>query len=495
MGCGLFGAYSVQGNDVVPIIYWGLRAQNHRGQQSHGFVTYADSNFKTRRGLGVVPQWPRSRNNKKTWADKLESNMGLGSVRYTTFGKIDPESLLNGAQPVVIDGFAEVFNGGIIETKDLRRKVRSKYPRFNAPNCDLEYIARRQNVDSNASVAETVRDVMKDVEGAYSVAAMSRDGDFFAFRDPHGIRPLCFGFDEKRGLYSVSSETVGLNINDVTYDPKNFEIKPGELVFFRKNGLEREQLVNPRGKAFCSFEFAYFARPDSRLLEETDKSVYEMREEFGRNLVYENPDVIKQTDVIVSIPETADDAALGAHEASGLKWDRCSRRHRYISERAFQLLKSEREFIVGKKVNIIPGKVRGKKVTIIEDSIVRSDTTRVQVRRFRDYGGAENVYVFSTFPKIQGPCLYGINMATYGELIGADKNEEEIAEAIGADAVRYQSLDGFIKAIGISKDNLCFGCITGKYPTPCAQKIMDQGRKDFESGIMPLVKLIDQNQG
>jgi amidophosphoribosyltransferase len=496
MGCSAFGAFSENRDNIVPVVYWGTRAQNHRGQQSWGFATCVDSKFRTRKGLHLLPQWPYSRNNKKTWADKLESDRGLGSARYTTFGKTDPESLLKGAQPVVTDHFAEVFNGGIVETKELREKIETTYPRFGRPNCDLEYITRRQNASPNVKdIVETVRDVMKEVDGAYSVVAISKDGDFFTFRDPHGIRPLCFGYDENRGLHAVSSETVGLDINDIPYYLKDFEVRPGEIIFFRKEGMKREQLVMPQRRALCSFELAYFARPDSRLPESTDKCVYEIREEFGRNLVDENPEIFKDSDVILSIPETADDAAMGAYEASGLKWDRCTRRHRYVIERAFQLLKSERESTIGKKINIIPGKVKGKKVATIDDSIVRTDTARKYVEKLRKYGGVKKVYVLSTFPKIISPCLYGIDMATHKELIGADKNEEEIAKVIDADAVRYQSIDNFVKATGISKDRLCLGCITGKYPTPCAQRIMDKNKEAFESGIMPLVNLKDQNQG
>jgi amidophosphoribosyltransferase len=236
--------------------------------------------------------------------------------------------------------------------------------------------------------------------------------------------------------------------------------------------------VNNNRKAFCAFEFAYFARPDSRF---DDKYVYEVREEFGRNLVRENPDVVKDSDIVISIPETGDDAALGAHEESGLRWERASRRHRYVTERAFILLNKERYSTIDKKVNILESKVNGKRIIITEDSVVRGDTTKVIIEKLRRMG-AKKVYLFVTFPRIIGPCFYGIDMATYGQLIGSKHNPEEIAEIIGADAVCYQSIENFVKATGFKRDQLCLACVTGKYPTPLAQKLADEMKKRFLEG-------------
>ena len=212
-----------------------------------------------------------------------------------------------------------------------------------------------------------------------------------------------------------------------------------------------------------------------------DKYVYEMREEFGRNIVKEFPEIAKDGDIIMSVPETGDDSAMGVHEASGLRWERASRRHRYVTERAFILLNTERFSTIDKKINILGSKVAGKRVIITEDSIVRGDTTKVIIEKLRK-AGAKKVYVFVTFPRIIGPCFYGIDMSTYGQLVGSRNDSAGIAKIIGADGVCYQSLEGLIGATGHTEDQLCLACVTGKYPTPCAQKMADIMKKRFQEG-------------
>jgi amidophosphoribosyltransferase len=206
-----------------------------------------------------------------------------------------------------------------------------------------------------------------------------------------------------------------------------------------------------------------------------------VREEFGRNLVKENPDIVKDADIVISMPETGDDSAMGVHEASGLRWERASRRHQIRDGKSFILLNKERYETIDKKINILASKVRGKRIIITEDSVVRGDTTKVVIEKLRRMG-AKKVYLFVTFPRIIGPCFYGIDMATYGQLIGAKHTAEEIAKIIGADAVCYQSIENFVKATGFQKDQLCLGCITGKYPTPLAQRIADEMKKRFLEG-------------
>ena len=490
--CGVFGTYSEKEDNVFPYIYWGIRAQNHRGHQSHGFLTFDGSRFtEPERGLDVVPKLKQK--DIDEWVSKLQGNIGIASVRYATFGGSDEKALLEGAQPVLSTKrqFGSVFNGGLIVDNKLKGKIRGENPSFEAPNCDLVYIIENLEMEHSKSndIVSSVKNCMEEIDGAYSVACIGNKGEFFAFRDPHGIRPLCIGRDNSRGLYAVSSETIGLDINGIPFE-KDFEVKPGEIIFFNKGGIEREQVVCPKQRAFCAFEFAYFARPDSKF---GDKYVYDVREEFGRNLIYENPDIVKNSDIIVSVPETSDDAAYGAHEASGLRWERCSRRHRYVTERAFMTLKGERQGTIDKKINIIPEKVNGKRILIKEDSIVRGDTTKVIIEKLRK-DGAKKAYVFSTFPQIRGPCFYGIDMSTYGQLIGSRKNEEEIADAIGADAVRYQKISVFVRATGFRQDELCMACVTGKYPTPEAQRLADKSRKDFENRTETDGRLVE-NQG
>ncbi|MDI6904823.1 MAG: amidophosphoribosyltransferase [Candidatus Bathyarchaeia archaeon] len=414
------------------------------------------------------------------WFGRLPGHIGIGNVRYTTSGKTDEKSLIKGTQPVTAskNGFklAVSFNGNVVNTFQLKKEISKEFPRFSY-ECDADLICHKLLIEltKGKDLASAVKTCMQEIEGAFSVAGITKEGKFFAFKDPCGIRPLCAGHSEDLSIYAFSSETVGQDINGFERD---FELEPGELVTVSKDGFDREKIVKSERRAFCAFEFAYFARPDSRF---DKKYVYEIREEFGKNLVRENPDIVKDADMILSLPETGDDAALGVHEESGLKWERASRRHRYVTERAFILLNGERYSTIDKKINILTSKVKGKQVIVTDDSIVRGDTTKVIVKKLRKMG-AEKVYVFITFPRIIGPCFYGIDMATYGQLIGSKHDPKEITKIIGADAVCYQSIEDFIKATGFSRDQLCLGCITGKYPTLLAQKIADEMKKRFLEG-------------
>ena len=478
IACGVFGAINLQKQPVFSYIYWGLRAQNHRGHQSHGFLTYNDGKFHAHRSLDLVPKLKT--NAIQEWFGRLPGHIGIGNVRYTTSGKTDEKSLIKGTQPVTAskDGFklAISFNGNIVNVSQLKKEISNEFQRFSY-ECDADLICHKLLIElvKNRDLALAVKTCMQEIEGAFSVAGITKDGKFFAFKDPCGIRPLCAGHSKDHLTYAFSSETVGLNINELERD---FEIEPGELITVSKDGFKREKLVNSRRRAFCAFEFAYFARPDSRF---DNRYVYEIREEFGRNLVRENPDIVKNADTILSLPETGDDAALGVHEESGLKWERASRRHRYVTERAFILLSRERYSTIDKKINILAPKIRGKRVIVTDDSIVRGDTTKVTIEKLRKMG-AKKVYLFITFPRIIGPCFYGIDMATYGQLIGSKHSAEEITEIIDADAVCYQSIEGLIEATGFRGDQLCLACLTGKYPTPLAQEIADEMKKRFTKG-------------
>ena len=414
------------------------------------------------------------------WFGRLPGSIGIGNVRYTTSGKCDDTSLIQGTQPVTasIDGLklALSFNGNIVNTLQLREETDRHFPGFTY-GCDSDLICHKLLLELKKSkdLTSAVSACMQSIDGAFSVAGITGNGDFFAFKDPHGIKPLCAGHSPDEATYAFSSETVSLDMNGFERD---FELEPGELVKVSKDGFEREQIIkNPR-KAFCAFEYAYFARPDSRF---DGKYVYEIREEFGRNIVREFPEIVKDADVILSVPETGDDPAMGVHEESRLRWERASRRHRYVTERAFILLDKERYSTIDRKINILGSKVDGKRIIIIEDSIVRGDTTKIIIEKLRR-SGAKKVYMFVTFPRIIGPCFYGIDMSTYGQLIGSNHSAEEIAKIIGADAVCYQSIEGLVRATGQTRDQLCLACITGKYHTPLAQKMADEMKEKFFNG-------------
>ncbi len=475
--CGVFGAQDFEKRPVFPYVYWGLRGQNHRGHQSHGFLTF-DGRFHAQKGLDLVPKLKREA--IQNWTKRLPGNVGLGHVRYTTSGGTDKQSLTRSAAPILERAgktkIAISFNGNIVNGHKITEELKENFPRFKC-NFDAQLISRKLllTLSKGNDLASSVRTCMKELEGAFSVAGITQKGELFAFRDPYGIKPLCCGYSKDHKTCAVSSETVGLDINGLEFD---FEIDPGELVTASKDCFVREKLVGCEKRALCAFEFAYFARPDSMLGE---KFVYEAREEFGRNLGREYPEITEDVDVIISMPETGNDAAFGLHELTGKRWERASRRHRYVTERAFILLPEERCKTIDRKINIIDHKVLGKNVAVVDDSIVRGDTTKVVVKKLRKMG-AKRVHLFITFPRIIGPCFYGVDMATYGELIGSRYEAEEIAEIVGADSVEYQSVEGLIEATGLSRNELCLGCITGKYPTPMAQKLADEMKERFVKG-------------
>ena len=412
-------------------------------------------------------------------------------MRYTTSGKCDDQSIVLGTQPITAEAngvkVAVSFNGNIVNTQQLKQEITEAFQDFTC-GCDSDLVCRKLLLEltKGKPLPAAVKTVMESLDGAFSVTCITGNGDFFAFKDPHGVKPLCAGHSPDGSMFAFSSETVSLDINGFVRD---FELNPGELVTVSKDGFRRQQLIENPKKAFCAFEYAYFARPDSRF---DGKYVYEIREDYGRNIVHEFPEIVEDADIIMSVPETGDDPAMGVHEASGLRWERASRRHRYVTERAFILLNDERFSTIDRKVNILGSKVAGKRVIVTEDSIVRGDTTKIIIDKLRK-AGAKKVYMFVTFPRIIGPCFYGIDMSSYGQLIGSRHKADEIAKIIGADAVCYQSIDGLVRASGENRADLCMACITGEYPTPLAQSMADDMKARFLSGYKEKGRIYEQN--
>ncbi|MEM3677103.1 MAG: amidophosphoribosyltransferase [Candidatus Bathyarchaeia archaeon] len=476
MGCGVYGVIDCGREPILQHLYWGLKSLNHRGHQSHGFATYNGS-LHTRRGLGLIPRIDMK--GMEEWMAELPGHVGIGNTRYSTSGGLDKTNLLKDTQPVVAEApprswVTISYNGNLVNALRLEREIQAKA----GVRCSCDSVALcwklLMELQEHGDLPEAVKACMAEVEGAYSVILLLPGGRLAAFKDPHGIRPLCAGSSPGGEVKAFSSESIGLDINGLNFE---FEVNPGELVEAGGEGFTRIRLCDDE-RRLCAFEFAYFARPDSLLGE---RYVYEVREALGRNLAEEYHEILNRCDLIVSMPETADDAAFGMHEASGIRWERAIRRHRYVTERAFIMLSQERRTILNKKISILARRLSGKKIALIDDSIVRGDTMGEVIGRLRS-SGAREIHVFVTFPRIVAPCFYGIDMATYGELIGASRTPEEVAEILQADSVNYQSIDSYVRATGLSGGELCTACVTGSYPTPIAQEMAERMKELLESG-------------
>jgi amidophosphoribosyltransferase len=458
-----------------------MLAQNHRGQQSYGFATY-DGAISSHTELGLIPS-----SEERNLAKRLSGSIGVANVRYATSGLSNEEALQRDAMPIVLSNgvrsIAVSFNGNIVNIRSLQRRIGAPSNYSDSHAISLLMLQRLEETDS---IAEAARSCMREIDGSFSVTGITDKGTLFAFKDLFGIKPLCYGCNGD--VHAFSSESVGLDINGLELQ---HELNPGELITINDGEFCKEQVIKSRRKAFCAFEFAYFARPDSKL---HGKYVYLARRDFGAALARTFHEEASECDVIVSLPETANDAAYGFHEESGLNWDMATRRHRFISQRAFIVDSRSREELLARKMNILTDRISGKAIAVVDDSIVRGDTTRMNVRRFRA-AAARKVHLFITFPRIIGPCFYGIDMSTYKELIGASLDAEGIAEELGADSVNYLSIEEYVKATGLRRDELCLGCVTGEYPTPKAMGLSLEMSARLEEGKNEDGRIYEQTIG
>ena len=477
--CGVFGALCIGEREVFPFLYWGLLSLNHRGQQSYGFTTLSKERFIKREDLNLIPTDPRE---VAKLSRSLKGSVGISNARYATSGRSGTKHLQGGKQPIIVSdrdlSIAVSYNGNIVNTGKLRDSLKKRYGPFKM-DADTEVLAKHtlMALQESGSYEDAIGCVLDEVEGAYSVIILDSKSGLHAFRDVHGIRPFCFG--RKKGIVAFASETPALDING--FEKYEF-IKPGELVSVDSDGkISRTQIRKPK-PALCSFEFAYFSRPDA-ILNGTTVPVYKIRETFAKSLAKTYSKRLEGDDIILSMPETADDAAYGLHAITGLPWERAVRKNRYVTRRAFISGKFERDDVIDKKMNIVSQLVKGKRVAVIEDSIVRGDTTRISIEKLRK-AGATSVDVYVTFPKISNPCLYGVDMSSYGELLGAKMTPEEISNWMNADSVNYQDIKGLVEAIGIPEESLCYACVSGRYPTPEAQKIVDEIKSKHTEKIL-----------
>jgi amidophosphoribosyltransferase len=441
--CGVFGVYA-PGHDVARLAYFGLYALQHRGQESAGIGTCEGGHITTLRDAGLVSQ---VFDEEKLRA--LEGDMAIGHVRYSTTGGGSWEN----AQPVWRDDRRELalaHNGNLTNAVQLYNELREGGIEFRGTS-DSEIMAAMLSSNDGRFIEDAVADVMPRLEGAYSTVVMTKHA-IVAFRDPYGVRPLSLGRLDDR--YVVASESCAF---DIIGAKLLREVHPGEMVSLSERGLEVRQVVRSDRPAFCVFEQIYFSRPDSRL----DGAVLQqVRGRMGEILWRQAP---VSADLVISVPDSGNPAANGFARASGIPQDDGLIKNRYVARTFIQPGQELRKHGLRMKFNPLPEIVAGKRVVVVDDSIVRGNTTRQIVGMLRD-AGAREIHLRISAPPIRHPCHYGIDMSTREEMVAHGRTIEEIAEELGADSLAYLSIDGVYEAVGSGPEGHCDACFTGRYP-------------------------------
>jgi amidophosphoribosyltransferase len=367
-------------------------------------------------------------------------------------------------------GFGEValaHNGDLINAGEIRDELSAQGVEFETTN-DSEVIIKLISNSTACTLEDAIAEAMSKIRGAYAVVVMTQD-KLIAFRDPYGIRPLCVG-RLNGSHYVVASETCALNTVGARYMR---EVEPGELITFDADGMRERQAVPVQGRALCIFEFVYFARPDSRMY---GKTVHEARRRMGHELAREHP--APGAHIVFPIPDTGTPAAIGLAEASRIPYAEGVIKNRYIHRTFIQPDQRMRDLGVRMKLTPLKESLAGRRVVMVDDSIVRGTTIGKTIKMIRDAGAVE-VHVRMASPPIKHPCFYGIDTANQNELIAAKLSIEEIRQYIGADSLGYLSLSGLIRAVGVKKDRLCCACLDGKYPI-CVSKEAKLSKFVFE---------------
>ncbi len=458
--CGIVA--SASHGDVSGELYYGLRVLQHRGQESAGIAVY-NNGMKYHRGMGLVHEvFTPDR-----LAD-LQGTVGIGHVRYSTTGS----SVVENAQPIVIPqsagGLALSHNGDIVNAQELREGLEARGWAFMTTS-DSEVIIRllANEIAKTRDTPEALRNVMGRLVGAYSLMILV-GGRVFAVRDPLAIRPLCVGKTEDG--YMAASESV---VFDTLGAKFLRDLKPGEILELTPDGLEPQRLPHPTTTAHCMFEWVYFARPDSVV---DGRLPYDVRMRIGEELAREHP---VEADMVVPVPDSGRAHAHGFARYSGLPVVEGLIKNRYIERTFIMPEPKDREVSVLLKFNPVRSVIEGKRVVLIDDSIVRGTTFRQIVRIVRD-GGAREVHVRIGCPPIRAPCYLGIDMKTRDQFIATGRTVEEIREYIGADSLGYCSIPALVRAIGMGQEDLCLGCLTGEYPVEIpGEKSRPQRRLDL----------------
>ena len=441
--CGVFGVYAPE-SEVARLAYFALYALQHRGQESAGIATSESGHIMTLRELGLVSQvFDESK------LRALGGTMAVGHVRYSTTGA----SAWENAQPIYRSDRRELalaHNGNLINAVDLHEELREQGVQLRSTS-DSELIAALLSTHEAERIEDAVADVVPRLEGALSTVVLTSDA-VVAFRDPLGLRPLSIGRLGDR--FCVASESCAFDIIGAELVR---EFAPGEMVSLSERGLETRQVADSHRRAFCVFEHIYFARPDS-VLEGSRTQV--ARRRMGEILWREAP---VDADVVVAVPDSGNPAAAGYSLASGIPRDDGLIKNRYVARTFIQPGQELRKHGLRMKFNPLPEVVGGRRVVVVDDSIVRGNTTRQIVGMLRDAGAIEGHLRISA-PAIRNPCHYGIDMSTPQEMIAHQRTADEVAAELGCDSLAYLSLDGVYEAVGTERATHCDACFTGDYP-------------------------------
>lgn len=442
--CGVFGIYA-PGRDVARFAYFALYALQHRGQESAGIATAQDGRLMTVRDEGLVNQ---VFDEQKLRA--LKGDMGIGHVRYSTTGASSWEN----SQPVWRSDRHEIalgHNGNLINAVALHSELRARGVNFRSTS-DSEIIAALLSTHPADSIEDAVADVITQLQGAYSAVVLATDR-VIAFRDPAGVRPLALGQLDDR--YCVASESCAFDIIGAKFMR---DVQPGEIVTLGARGIQTRQIPGGTQRpALCIFEHIYFARPDSQLEGQVLQAV---RGRMGELLAKE---AAVEADLVIPVPDSGNAGARGYARAAGLPQDDGFVKNRYVARTFIQPGQELRKHGLRLKFNPLPPVVAGKRLVVVDDSIVRGNTTRQIVQMLRD-AGAREVHMRITSPPIRNPCYYGIDMSTHEEMIAYGRSELEICNELGADSLAYLSLEGVYQAIGGSPQVHCDACFSGHYP-------------------------------
>lgn len=452
--CGIFGVYGHP--EAANLTYLGLYALQHRGQEGAGICSSDGRQLFLEKSMGLVADIFSEKRLRR-----LPGHIAIGHNRYSTAGS----SVLKNVQPILanfaLGSLAIAHNGNLVNAVELRTLLEAEGAIFQSSS-DSEVIVHLIAHAKGGDFYERAIHALKQINGAFSLFIL-REKELIAVRDPYGVRPLCIG--TKDGAYVLASETCAFDLIGAVYVR---DIEPGEMLIINNNGLKSLKVLGSPRKAFCVFEFIYFSRPDSYIF--GGINVNEMRKEFGRQLARESN---TDADLVIPVPDSGVPAALGFSEESKVSFDFGLIRNHYVGRTFIEPKHSIRHFGVKIKLNPVRKLLEGKKLVVIDDSIVRGTTSKKIVKMLREGGGAKEVHLKISSPPTIGPCFYGIDTPTRHELIASTHLVEEIKKYITADSLTYLSLEG-LKKIVPDSNNYCTACFDNDYPISFPGEYLEQ---------------------